>query len=343
MKNIGLISLLLIISSLCVHNTSLLHAGRYAGEFMEIGSGVRALGLGGAFTAVADDGSAIYWNASGISQIKRIEIGLMRSYLYEGLAYYDHVTYCQPLPNDVTIGVNWTRLTIPDIPIFPETYLINTTIDQRVTFPHLHLPGVPEGTFTSTDDLLQFAFSKNVEHDLNLGWLFFELPIDLYFGGNVKYISRKIQDYSGTGTGFDLSLMTKQYLDRWFDANWLGTLSIGLNLQDIGNTTISWNTVSRHSDEVVMNTKLGFAYLQPLERLKSQMLISTDTDFHVYGQKQRWGMEYMYDNFLSGRLGYYDNNFATGLSVMLFDVSVDYAFVTNTLGNTHRIGLRANF
>ena len=328
---------------LMIITLSYLSAGRYTGDFMEIGSGVRALGLGGTFTAVANDGSAIYWNASGISQLKRIEVGLMRAYLYGGLAYYDHLTYCQPLPNDVTIGLNWTRLTIPDIPIFSESYLVGTTIDQRVTFPDLQLTGIPDGKFTSTDDIIQFAFSKNVEHDLSLGWLFFELPVDLYFGANIKYLSRKIQDYTGTGTGFDVSLLTRQYLYRWFDAKWLGTLSIGVNIQDLGGTSISWDTISRQTDEIVMNTKLGFAYEQPLSRLKSTLLLATDTDFHVYGQKQRWGLEYTYDKLISGRFGHYDENFATGLSLMMFDLSLDYAFITNNLGNTHRIGMRVNF
>src|SRR5690554_7164204 len=80
MKNLDLFRYLLTTVILCftLGLSSPLYAGRYAGDFMEIGSGVRALGFGGAFTAVANDGSAIYWNASGISQIKRIEVSLMR-------------------------------------------------------------------------------------------------------------------------------------------------------------------------------------------------------------------------------------------------------------------------
>jgi len=320
-----------------------LHAGRYAGDFMEIGSGVRALGLGGAFTAVADDGSAIYWNASGISQLKRIEVGLMRSFLYEGLAYYDHITYCQPLPNDVTIGANWTRLSIPDVPVFSEDHLIGTTIDQRVTYPNLQLPGVPDETFTATDDILQFAFSKHMHHDLNLGWVFFELPIDIHFGGNVKYIKRSIQEFSGTGTGFDLSMLSRNDLSQWFDVRWLGEFAIGLNLQDVGNTSITWDTVSRNSDEIVMNTKLGFSYKQSLPPLKSTLLLATDTDYHIYGQRQRYGAELQYDEIVAGRMGYDDENFSAGLSVGFFDVNLDYAFITNVLGNSHRIGLRIHF
>ncbi len=333
----------IVLAALIAVSTMSLNAGRYAGDFMQIGSGVRALGLGKAFTAVADDGSAIYWNAAGISQLKRIEVGLMRSFLYEGLAYYDHLTYCQPLPNDVTIGVNWTRLSIPEVPVFDEKHLIGTTIDQRVTFPDLQLTGKPDDTFTATDDLVQFAFSRHIRYDLNLGWVFFELPIDVHFGGNVKYIRRTIQDYTGTGTGFDLSILQRNYLSEWFDVRWLGELAIGLNFKDIGNTSISWDTVSRHSDEVVMNTDLGFSYLQYLPTLKSTLLVATDTQYQTYGQAQRFGAEFTYDEMVAFRLGYNEESFSTGMSVSFFDLHLDYALVTNVLGNSHRIGLRANF
>ncbi|HBR28706.1 MAG TPA: hypothetical protein DD789_04595, partial [Firmicutes bacterium] len=34
------------------------------------GMGGRAMGMGGAFTAVADDGTAAYWNPAGLTQLK---------------------------------------------------------------------------------------------------------------------------------------------------------------------------------------------------------------------------------------------------------------------------------
>ncbi len=318
-------------------------AGRYAGDFIEIGSGVRSLGLSGAFTAIADDGSAIYWNASGISQIKRIELGLMRAFLYQGLANYDHITYCQPLPNDVTIGANWTRLTIPNIPYFDEKHLIGSTVDKRVSLPELNLTGIPDDKFNSIDDLFQFAFSKHINYNLDLGWVFFDLPIDIHIGGNIKYISRRIYNYTGIGTGFDLSMLIKNDLSKWFDVKSLGQFNFGLNFQDIGGTSITWDTVSRNTDEVLLNTKLGLSFKQPLNFINSSVLIATDTDFHAYGQKQHYGIEYRYADLLAARAGYFNNDYSAGLSVMVFDLSLDYAFVTNNLGNTHRVGLRAFF
>lgn len=40
----------------------------------QIGSGARALGLGGTYTGIADDYSAIWWNPAGLAQVKRIEV-----------------------------------------------------------------------------------------------------------------------------------------------------------------------------------------------------------------------------------------------------------------------------
>ena len=39
----------------------------------DFGVGARAMGMGGAFTAIADDSTALHWNPAGLSQIKRAE------------------------------------------------------------------------------------------------------------------------------------------------------------------------------------------------------------------------------------------------------------------------------
>lgn len=44
--------------------------GTFDGQFLKIGIGARAAAMGGAFVAVADDASALYWNAAGIARIE---------------------------------------------------------------------------------------------------------------------------------------------------------------------------------------------------------------------------------------------------------------------------------
>ena len=319
-----------------------LNAGRYAGDFMAIGSGVKALGMGGAFSAVANDGSAIYWNSSGIAQIRQSEFTLMRAFLYDGLAYYDHFTVCQPLPNEVTIGLNWTRLTIEDIPFYDEKHLIGTNIDQRSAFDILQLSAIPDGKFKSTDDLVQFAFANHQRQYVDLGWNLFELPIDYYFGATFKYIRRSMLDYTGTGTGFDVSTMIKTDLGILLDYEWLGEFAASLNFQDVANTKITWDTDSRNVDEVLFNSKLGLAFFQPIKKWQSDLTFAFSKDF-VYGKMDYFGFAWEYDKLAELRLGWYDSNFCAGIGVKLYNIGLDYAFLTNNLGNTNRIGLNVRF
>lgn len=319
-----------------------LWAGRFAGDFMEIGPGVRAIGMGGAYSAIADNGSAIYWNSAGIAQIRTTDINLMKAFLYEGLASYQNISFCQPLPNDVTIGVNWTRLAIDDIPLFEDKHLV-FNVDVRSAFPEFNLPADnPDGYFSNTDDIFQFAFAKHLHYDLNFGWLFFELPLEFNFGGNIKYIKRKIYNKMGTGTGFDFGFMGQTDLATLLDIEGLGKLSFGLNFQDVGGTVIAWDTESNHEDEVLFNTKVGYALIQPIEKFNSQLIVAYDYDY-VYDGTKHLGTEILYKEFVGFRVGYYDNNFSTGMSLRLYDINIDYAFVTNNLGNTNRVGLRINF
>lgn len=48
---------------------------------LPVGSGARALGLGGAFIAVADDATAASWNPGGLTQLEKPEISVVGSFL----------------------------------------------------------------------------------------------------------------------------------------------------------------------------------------------------------------------------------------------------------------------
>ncbi len=319
-----------------------LKAGRYAGDFMEIGSGVRALGLGKAYVSIADDGSALYWNPAGVAQIRNLEASFMHAELYDGLASYDSFTYCQPLPNLVTIAVGWTRLTIDEIPEFSEMHLIGTNVDIRSADPELHLSGIPDGQFTSYDDLFQFSFAKQLHYEADLGWGFFKVPFDLNMGGNVKFIRRKLQNNFGTGSGFDFGILLKSDLSILLDRDWLGHIKYGLNFQNVSGTEITWDTDSNHKDEILFNTKMGFCIDQPIPQWKSSFIIAYDKDY-VYDKTNHYGIEYDYDRKFQIRSGYSEENISAGISVKIYSFIIDYGFNTNNLGNTNRIGLRLHF
>lgn len=59
------------------------------GEFLRYGVGARALGLGRAFTAMANDASAVYWNPAGLIGVQRKEFTSQ----YSNLFYDSRFTY----------------------------------------------------------------------------------------------------------------------------------------------------------------------------------------------------------------------------------------------------------
>ena len=52
-----------------------------------VGSGARAIGMGGAFIAVADDATAASWNPSGLVQLERPELSIVGDYVSRSADY----------------------------------------------------------------------------------------------------------------------------------------------------------------------------------------------------------------------------------------------------------------
>ncbi len=52
-----------------VEGQTLSKSGTTAAQFLKIGVGARAIGMGGAFAATADDITAMYWNPAGLARV----------------------------------------------------------------------------------------------------------------------------------------------------------------------------------------------------------------------------------------------------------------------------------
>lgn len=80
MKHIKLAFFLLLCFGPLLHAQQLTPAPTF--HLINAGYGAAALGMGGAFVAVADDLSAIYWNPAGISQVP--DFGVYAEYRFQG-------------------------------------------------------------------------------------------------------------------------------------------------------------------------------------------------------------------------------------------------------------------
>ena len=147
-------------------------AGTTGAQFLKIGCGSRAIGMGEAYSAVADEVSAIYWNPAGLQEIRSKQMSAMHAKWLESINY-DFIAYAQPLMGG-TIGAS-------------VNYLSMTKIEK------LDIYGDKEGTFSPYDIAVNVAYARKVG------------PVAC--GINTKMIKQELDDKAATGYAVDLGAM----------------------------------------------------------------------------------------------------------------------------------------
>ena len=66
------------------------------GAFPALGVGARALSMGGAFVALADDADATYWNPAGLAQLQSRQLSSTQSDLLGLGINYNWLSFVQP-------------------------------------------------------------------------------------------------------------------------------------------------------------------------------------------------------------------------------------------------------
>ncbi len=80
---------------------------------LNAGVGARALGMGSAFTAVADDVNSSYWNPAGLALVTSYEITTMQTKLSTDANHY-YLAYANPLWGG-TLGISWIQVGMGDM------------------------------------------------------------------------------------------------------------------------------------------------------------------------------------------------------------------------------------
>ncbi len=302
---------------------------KYAGEFMAIGVGGRALGLGSSQVALASDATAGYWNPAGLARINYPEVMLMHDERFGGLVNYDYASVAIPYGPDESLGFSLTRLGVDGIP------------DSRNALLDYSGSGVLDATnrldydkitkFNSADWALYVSYASRYTPDL-------------FYGMTVKIIRRSLAEFSATGVGFDVGLQYSP-AENWY---------VGLNAQDITTTFLAWST---GTDELVSPTmKLGTAYFVDLFGGRFAPTCDVDVRFenrrfssvaHVgpISIDPHAGIEFDYRQLIALRVGYSDvRQLTLGAGLHFRKLDIDYSFARfgqeNDLGDTHRISLR---
>jgi hypothetical protein len=88
--------------------------------FEDSGWGVRPLGMGGAFAAIADDANGQLYNPAGLATVQQKEFSLMSAMLYTGLDTVNigqnYLGYVHPLNEKFgTLGIAWGAISSPNL------------------------------------------------------------------------------------------------------------------------------------------------------------------------------------------------------------------------------------
>ena len=310
-------------------------AGEYAADFMRIGVGARALAMGGAFTALADDATSFYWNPAGLASVKKKVLHVDHVPMFDGLAQYNTVNFSMGLNRNMSVGLSWIRHGEDDIPRYGE---LQGTRLERLTNPKFRSTGEPDGFFGNNENAFLFTFSRADYFDLlfNFGVNQYRIPLEFYIGISGKYILHNLDTYSGTGQGLDAGFMLRLVSDKYTKGQANSWFGIGATAFDLSRTSITWDTDSKHHDlvQTIWQTGLAASHLMPF--IRTRVTLTFDKEFGFYDD-YRAGGEMTFFDLLSVRGGYYMEKFSAGAGFSFRGYSIDYAFISHDLANTHRI------
>ena len=170
----------------------------YANDFLSIGVGGRALGMGSAYTAVANDVTAGYWNPAGLSKVEFPEIILMHDQRYGDIVNYNYGAAAMKLSKDETVGISAVVLSVSGVPNTLSAGLdingnpISSSGASADSLDRLNYANIT--FFGETDVALIGSYAKRCSDDFS-------------YGANVKFIRRSIGSTYGTGIGFDVGAL----------------------------------------------------------------------------------------------------------------------------------------
>ncbi len=339
--------LLLLLSSSVFGQNS-----RYANAFLEIPLGARPAGMGNAYAAVANDATAFFWNPAGVALVNRREVSLMYASQFDGMAQYHFIGYTHQLSRDYGFSVAWIRYSVGNI---PETSALEDSKNDRGN-PAYDFSKYFHGQFNYSDNAVFFSFAKMNNLKLNLGWLYSDFAVQIPVGINFKIIEggssgisgangRVAKDISQSGIGVDIGTMIMFGVNDLFETPSLGDFTMAFHIQDATSTNARYNAISsstRVQDIAKANLKFGMSYIQPLDQLQSNILLSYESNTR-YGGDHHFGFEYSYKRMVALRMGVDRKNLTYGAGLSMWQFHLDYALTGHALGTTHRIGVSYKF
>lgn len=152
---------------------SLNKVGTSAAQFLKMGIGARAVGMGGAYSTMEADINSIYWNPAGIAKIDNRAASFCHvNWIMD--VNYDFAAFTSQLADFGTVGVFASVISMDDMPV--------RTVEE------------PLGTgeyFSAGSLLVGLSYARNLTDNFALGF-------------NVKYVREHIWNEAASGVAVDI-------------------------------------------------------------------------------------------------------------------------------------------
>ena len=177
------------------------NGGRTAADFLLIGAGARAAGMGGAFSAVSEGATASYWNPAGLTSLEQGEVMLGH------FAWYQDVT--------LEFGALAYRLNDRASLSTSITYLNYGTIEGY------DLAGNRTADISAYDLAAAVSFGYLAREDISVGL-------------TAKVITQKLDDINGSTVAFDIG--GRYIADRFTVAGVLSNLGPSISFEGVSES-----------------------------------------------------------------------------------------------------------
>ncbi|MEK9145434.1 MAG: PorV/PorQ family protein, partial [Elusimicrobiota bacterium] len=179
-------------------------SGGQPGAFLQFGVGARALGMGGAFYAIADDATAAYWNPAGLAYLQRKEFTTMQATLFQQ-TNYTYMGYAHPTATKGTFALGMTQLTSGGFEKVDAVF--NPTTGEPVSI-------TPNGTFSDQQRALGFSWGREATETMS-------------FGLSLKQVTRQLDSSADSTRTLDIATMK----------NFGNTYRLALGMQNVFSQT----------------------------------------------------------------------------------------------------------
>ncbi|MTI88555.1 MAG: PorV/PorQ family protein [Balneolaceae bacterium] len=328
---------------------------KYGNDFLSTGGGARALGMGSAQVALANDVTAGYWNVAGLTAMEQPQLIYMHAERFNGIVGYDYGAAAMPLDSDKgVVALSFFRQGVDNI-----ANTLNAW-DRERNQPKENVEDYIT-KFSAADMALFFSYAKKRSQHLS-------------YGASVKIIHQKLGPFAQAwGYSLDVGATLKTSI-----------ADLGISVRDVTTMQKMWSidedqfegvatqfdslgaTLPTGQNEFVLpSLKIGASRMFNVRDF--DILAAVDADL-LFENRQAYyinmgsmsvephiGTEVTYKNRISLRTGLTD--FVTdpeagfsvsptlGMGLKLSSFVLDYGFASfagasSNLGFTHRISLR---